>query len=362
MKLLKHIFSFAAVALALGACSSEEPAVPEQPAETCELVVTLDTGAGTLAKAPIISNNPWEDGYPEEEGTEMENTVKSVNIYFIPKDNDGSKAVAMTPTDVSGSNGHYEYRIKISVGETYVEKKADGDFAISGRIVALANYPEAAPANPLAPSAFDINEIYKTSLIPMWGVTSFTDLTLRVNHTSNAGTVKLLRSVPKITFMLDDEIKNEYDITAVTPVQTNYLKLANCQPSGALTAVTTQSLKTEDCYNPVLASTEYSSPYFYNLNSSKVWCYPAERVTQLGTSGQPYSYKVTLKRKNSNQPAFSGTVFLCDYKDGMPAQGTTIPCLVRNHDYQYIISLSELKFLISFKEWKFGGNVHLELE
>lgn len=360
MKLLKYILSTAALTLMMSACSSDEPATPAEggASDTCELVVTLNAGTSSPSRAPI-TNNPWEDGYPEEEGTEPENKVSKLDLYFIPEGANGDRAYAMVPVDNGGSNGIYEYRVRLSVGESFVSKNEDGDFTLSGRIVALANYPNATPANPLNFSAFDIDRIHENQLIPMWGVTTIKNLILRVNYTSYAGEIKLLRAVPKITFMLHEEIASEYMITNVVPTQTNYLNLAYAYPTGAGTAVTTQSLSTESCFNPVRATTDYSAPYFYGLNSGKAWCYVAERDQFPSRGG---SFTVTLQRKDKSQPAFSGTVILCDYKDGKPQATAVIPRLVRNHDYQYIINLSELKFIIFFRDWIFGGNVHLELE
>ncbi|MCM1319163.1 MAG: hypothetical protein NC217_02130 [Muribaculaceae bacterium] len=361
MKLLKYIFSTATLALALVSCSSDEP-MPEDTmgaSDSCELVVTLNTGVQNPSKAPI-TNNPWEDGYPEEEGTNWENTVETLHLYFIPEGQDGSNAIYLVPVSSAGDNGKYEYRVRISVSESFVAKKEDGDYSISGRIVAIANYQNPAPANPLNFRAFDIDKVNEDHLIPMWGVTTVTDLTMRINHTSYAGNIQLLRAVPKITFMLDEQIASEYTISNVQPVQTNYLNLAYAYPGEASTALTTESLKTEDCFNPVLASNDYSTPYFWGLNTTKAWCYVSERTTTGPRGG--YSFKVTLRRNSSNQPPITGTVYLCDYVDKKPDVSAVIPQLVRNHDYQYIISLSELKFIISFREWVFGGNVHLELE
>lgn len=359
MKLLKYILSTAALTLMMSACSSDEPETPsgEGASDTCELVVTLDAGITSPSRAPI-TNDAWQNGYPEEEGKNWENTVNKLDLYFIPAGQDGARAKVMVPETSVGDDGKYEYRIRISVNEPYVTNKGNGEYALSGRIVALANYPNATPANPLNFKSFDIDNIQETRLIPMWGVTTITDLTMRVEHTSYAGEIKLLRAVPKITFSLHEDIASEYKITKVVPAQNTYLNLAYAYPTGASTAVTTQSLKTEDCFNPVLSTTDYSTPYFWTDNTS-MWCYVSERNI---TASRGNSFTVTLQRKDGSQPAFSGTVYLCDYVNGKPDTSSIIKRLVRNHDYQYIINLSELKFIVSFKDWVFGGNVHLELE
>ncbi|MCM1224919.1 MAG: hypothetical protein NC548_61765, partial [Lachnospiraceae bacterium] len=114
MKLLKYILSTVALVVLMTGCSSDEPEMSGGAAETCELVVTLNAGNTIPQKAPI-TNNPWEDGYPEDAGTDWENTVSTISLYFIPEGEDGASAISMKPTAAAGSDGKYEYRVSISV-------------------------------------------------------------------------------------------------------------------------------------------------------------------------------------------------------------------------------------------------------
>lgn len=80
-------------------------------------------------------------------------------------------------------------------------------------------------------------------------------------------------------------------------------------------------------------------------------------------SATPLGFTVTLAEKNHPERNFTGKVYLCDYLDnGRPDFSSAFTRLVRNHDYRYRISLRELEFVISFKEWIFGGKVHIDLE
>ena len=92
-----------------------------------------------------------------------------------------------------------------------------------------------------------------------------------------------------------------------------------------------------------------------------MYAYAAERSFS-GAPSAPATLLVTLQRKDGKGKPFSGRLRLCDYKDGLPIEGSGFTRLVRNHDYRYVLSLSELLFKISFSEWVFGGKVHIELE
>lgn len=356
MKLYHHILTITALVLIATGCSTEEPA-PDTSFGECELVVTLDTGTGyTPTRAE--DDRPWGYPYPEEEGTPSENRVESVSLYFVT--NSGT-IITMVPTESSGSNGSYQYSTTINVTDSYVTKKTDGTYSISGRIVAVANYPGQLPANPFDMPAYDIERLYDSNLIPMWGISTVSDLTLRVNHTSDAGSVRLLRSVPKITIMLSEELATEYKISKVTSEDRGYQSSAYCQPKGALSASDTQMLMREGCFNPMVDPVGTAPNKFYGLGTERVWSYPAERRCLL-SSESILSFIVTIERIDGTGIPFTGKVYLCDYAGGKPQFDTAFTGLVRNHDYQYKISLSELEFIISFKQWIFGGKVHLELE
>ena len=89
-------------------------------------------------------------------------------------------------------------------------------------------------------------------------------------------------------------------------------------------------------------------------------CYLPE-LKDLLPGGEPMSYTVTLRRNDGTQ-TFTGKIYLRDYdKDGRPT-GEPFGTLVRNHDYQFIIRLSQLELLVSVQKWRFGGKVHIDLE
>lgn len=340
--------------------SSDEPVPTPEHADMCELVISLSAEA-PVAKAPATrTDQPWDYPYPEDPGFPSEYAIDHISLYFITRDN---AVLPLSPTQTGETNDTYTYKVKIDRNASYVDLNADGSRSISGRIVAIANYPDGAtPAEPLGDVAYPLSVIDSSRRIPMWGVTTLTDLTLIADATVSAGEIKLLRSVPKITIEIADDLKKIYRISSVTPDQTDYLSVANCFPTGGDTASNTGSLWIEGCFNGT-STQDHVSPIFYNMGTDKVWTYLAERTCPLTPNGKPLSFTVTLERIDGviSQP-FTGKVYLCDYVNGAPDFSSAFERLVRNHDYQYKISLSELEFIISFKEWAFGGKVHIELE
>lgn len=353
MKLHHCISILTFLALGLASCSSDSPE-PAPTDSSCELVVTLDTG-DTGTRADI--DRPWGDPYPEEAAVAFENAVSNVAVYFVTPDD---VVIALQATGPGGTGGSYTYRTRVNVNSSFVKDNGNGNYSISGRIVAVANCPGPAPASPFSIPAFSIIDMRRKELIPMWGVTTVTDLPLRINKTSDAGTVKLLRAVPKITIAMRDDFADLYKITKVTTDSDDWLLYANCTPAAASTAKTTDELMREGCFNPSDRTEEDYLP-FYGEGTDKVWCYPAER--QGSTTATPTSLTVTLERKDGSDAPFTGKVYLCDYDEhGLPDFSSAFPALVRNHDYRYTIALSELQFLVSVKRWEFGGKTHLELE
>lgn len=292
----------------------------------------------------------------------MEYAVDHISLYLITGDN---SVLYLTPTYMSESDNRYTYKVKVNRNASYVNRQ-NGSYYISGRIAAIANYPDGVtPAEPLGDVPYPLSTIERSGHIPMWGVTTLDRLELLTDRTVSAGEIRLLRSVPKITIQMAEDFKDIYKITSVVPDQKDYLATANCFPTGGNTAATTGSLLIEGCFNGTSDLTDHAAPVFYNLGTDKVWTYLAERecLQVTGESDRPLSFTVTLERKDGVTDApFTGKVYLCDYTGGAPDYTTAFPRLVRNHDYQYKISLTPLEFIISFKEWIFGGKVHVELE
>lgn len=371
MKTLRHILLPATAALLACACSSvEEPEAPAataapQPAgagQTCELVVRL-TAETSVSNSGAASraDQPWGDPYPEEAGTPSESAIGSVDLFFITPFGD---VMALAASRVSPTDGEYVYKTKVDLNSAYVGTGANGEHTLTGRIVAMANYPASgSPVNPFTAPAYDIAAIGEQGTIPMWGITTLTGVSLIKDGTVDVGGIKLLRSVPKVTLELDSEIKDLYRITAVKASADDYSPRAYCQPTGGSRAASTSSLLIEGCFNPAEGQGCAPGGFYTTAEGNKVWFYPAERRCTAGADGLPPYLTVTLERTDGTGAPFTGRVYLCDYSEaGAPMFDTAFPALVRNHDYQYVISLARLEFIISFREWVFGGKVHIELE
>lgn len=364
MKIYRYIL-LAIGALAVGlvseGCSSRKSDEPRpDQGEFCELVISLSSETSVTDSPATRADQPWDNDPDPEPGFPSEYRIDRVLLYFVTP---GNAIIPFSPTltDRDDANNTVTYSTKIDVQSHFVSHNADGTMSLSGRIVAVANGPEDyIPADPFSRIPFDISDVDTRGLIPMWGVTSVTGLPLTVDGTTDAGEIKLLRAVSKITIEMADEFKDQYNIVSVEPNQSNYLTQGYIAPGGAAEATSTGTLMMEGCYNPFLDATADTAPKFYNIGENKVWGYLAERRGRYGLVR--LGFTVTLAEKDHPERTFTGRVYLCDYKDGQPDLQSMFEKLVRNHDYQYRISLRELEFVISFKEWIFGGKVHIELE
>lgn len=353
MKLCRYIPMILLTVLSGAGCSSDRPETIGSKG-ACELVVTLETG---IPVSRADADGLWGESYPSDPGSGFESSVDKLALYFVTEKN---TVISLVPLPNGCKDGIYEYRTTVNVNADYVDNDGNGNYSLSGRIVALANYPGENPSDPFVIPPFDINVIRTQKLIPMWGVTTISALPLKVNSSSDAGSISLLRAVPKLTVMLDAETASVFRIKEVHPDDSAYPMFANCQPSGVREAVSTESLMRAGCFNP-WTGIQTRTPDFFGSGSSVVTSYMAERICS-PEGADPVSFTVTLERKDGTGIPFSGKVYLCDYASGVPLPSTSFDSLVRNHEYRYVISLSRLEFLISFSKWEFGGKVHLEFE
>lgn len=347
-----------AVGILAAGCSSRHKDEPEPGrGEFCELVISLSSETSVTETPVTRADLPWDNDPDPEPGFPSESAIDRVLLYLVTP---GNAVIPFSPTRTDDTDA-VTYSTEIDLSSPFVSRNADGSMSLSGRIVAVANGPvDYTPSDPFDRIPFAVSDIDTHGLIPMWGVTSVTNLPLTVDGTSYAGEIKLLRAVPKITIELDDDFKDLYTITQVVPDQRDYLTQGYIAPGGAADATRTGSLMMEGCFNPFLGAAANTSPQFYNRGHD-VWCYLTER--QGPASATPLSFTVTLAEKAHPERNFTGKVYLCDYLDnGRPDFSSAFTRLVRNHDYRYRISLRELEFVISFKEWIFGGKVHIELE
>ncbi len=343
----------------LGACSSD---IPEKPTgETCDLIVSM-TAVDPVSQAGDRTRSDddptWGETYPPDNGLPDERAIDKIYLYLVTADN---RILFLQPTLESSEEGVYQYKVKLEFNSPYIQKVDKTHAQLSGRLVAMANVPGLPPESPFTNYPFDIKEaVDEGKRIPMWGVTSLTDLELTVNETvKSVVPISLLRSVPKVSIQLADELKDEYNIDAISTPWQDFELQGYCQPSNSDKVDLTLNLSREGCFNPFSGEKKGPITDFYKPEGSRVWFYTCERTRPDGEV--PY-FDVKLVRKDDPKQYVNGQVYLCDYTDGKPDMNKAFDGLVRNHEYQYVISLSKLEFIVSFREWVFGGKVHIELE
>ena len=359
-----HYILLAAVLL-LGACGSEkEPQFPAGDDAVCDLVISLKTGE--MRKSDTRADHIWDNDTHPEDPVSFESEIDHVQMYFVAP---GNRMVPLVSEKTGESEGIHTYKVTVNLGADYVTSTGPGIHYISGRIIAVANHPEnIGLMSPFSIPSFDVTSVDEKRLIPMWGLASISGVRLIVNGTvDDVCTIELLRSVPKITIeMNEEEGFGNYRILKVEPDDGGYNRRAYCHPSGGEDVVSTGNLLTEGCFNPcdVLKLNSFS-PVCHGLDptegSTCVMFYLAERTLD-ETVQEPLSFTVTVAREDDLEHPFTGKVYLCDYENGQPVKDTAFRQLVRNHDYRFRISISELLFKVYVEKWVYGGKVHIELE
>lgn len=381
MKIFHYILL--AMSLLLTGCSStavDEPAPPAAPVPgECSLKITLRTESQTVERprrSPAARANTWEDPYNPEAALPSETVIGSLRFYLIAN---GITIELVPERGTAIPSGAVVYTAKITDPSRVATLNPDGQtYSLTGRVVALANYPAARTPDtyPFGDNPYSITELYTQGLIPMWGVVSVTDFKLqptKADAEQDANVVPdelvLLRSVPKISVELHEDIASDFRIVSVVPDQASYTSVANTLPTGASTVAKTKDLLVDGCFNPyyISSDTELYRPEFRrSTENGKFISYLPERTCPAEADGGPLSFTVTLETtrtpaEGEQKHRFSGKIYLRDYVDGQPT-GELYNTLVRNHDYQFIIDLKELEFRVSVHKWRFGGKVHIDLE
>lgn len=362
---LKHIIvkalcglQLCVAAFALSACSSSDE--PEMKDESCRIVILLDTSNSSLSSEPETFST--RSGAERTTGGAIaENDIKNLNLYIVTDD---CRTFPVLSRFLGAKDGNPQYEATLSVAEDYVKyNPEDNSYYLSGRIAAVANMPVDPVPNPFSEEGFPVSQVTSLGLIPMWGVTTIENLKLRVGDRIDCGTsIELLRALPKLTLSLDEDIRGEFKITSVTPSTKDFNLTAFCQPGAALTAKETGLMAKSEWFNPVLANTQKGAGITVTgLDSDRVIVYTGERTFEDADPRSTF-LNVTIERRDGTGVPITGKVYMCDYIAGAPDFNSSFDKLVRNHDYQYSISLASLEMLISFREWIYGGKVHIELE
>ena len=358
MKFLNHILILSA--LALGACS-ETMSEPEVSPAACTLTIVLrDGGMQPDGAADGSPDGTWGDKYDESYYYPSESVID--NIHFFVRKKDGTTRPLRAQLVTEGS-AVMTYKAEIALDDELIERRGDKLY-FSGEVLGITNYSEDIN-DPYTDNPFSITKVNLTGEtggnIPMWGVARLDGLMLDEENVTLAGDIYMLRSVPRITFMLHDDIKSLFRIKSIVPDQTDYPATANVFPTGGNTATDTRQLFRETCFNPA-ATSETAAPHFYTApDNSTRYTYVAERNCGL-VDGAPLGFTVTIEEIAEPHRSFAGKIYLCDYSDGQPDFSSPYPNLVRNHDYRFIINLTPLDFSVEIQKWIPGGRYNIDFD
>ncbi|MDE5868670.1 MAG: hypothetical protein K2H18_00430 [Muribaculaceae bacterium] len=344
-------------AFLLSGCSSDEP---EMKDESCRIVILLDTSASSPASG-VKSSATRAAGDETSKTLVSESEVKNLNLYVVTDDN---RSFPVVSRYLGNKDGNYQYEATLSVAEDYVTYDSSAkSYYLSGRIAAVANMPVEPVHHPFSEDTFPVSQITSLGLIPMWGITTVENLQLRVGDRIDCGTsIEMLRAVPKLTLTLDDDIRDQFMITQVVASTKDFNLTAFCQPGGAKSAKETGLLNKNEWYNPASVENKKGDGITVTgLKSDCVTVYTGERAFD-NINPRATCLNVTLERRDGTGAPIKGKVYMCDYKGGSPDFNSPFDRLVRNHDYRYSISLASLEMIISFRQWIYGGKVHVDLE
>lgn len=331
----------------------------------------------------------WGDDYsPDDPGNDMDNTIKRLDLYFTPMAGDDSfEPIHLNIRDTYPLEGGYRYVVDIPTGSPFVRLQSDGSYMAYGRIVAVANDPDGAPLDPLADYLFDIDDIFAQKAIPMWGAATASGILLTENKVSQGPVIPLLRSVAKIVI----DFANPYSADKKERFRTLSVEVADGQqynlkgnflPKDAAGATSTDNLDIEGCFNEY-AGSQTPAIQFFNLyttddgpqspnakkdfsnawvdGASTVWAYLPE--VSLNPDGKPRQLDIKARYKlemwgdsgfiGYGTEDFEFPIYLCEYKDGVPQFDQPYQKLVRNHVYQYRITVSskDMDFNVSISSW-----------
>ncbi|MDE6010833.1 MAG: hypothetical protein K2F87_05270 [Muribaculaceae bacterium] len=360
------------MAFLLGSCSQDTPEIVEGE-ETYKLSLQLTTG-GIFTRA-----DNWEADDSEfwVDGTAFDQTISSVDLFLLDEDDNLTPLYALKDEDTESASHIYVCDLKESMKGVKIDKETrKANF--SGRIMAVANMD--AKGNPwfdltdwsAKKMPFDVN--FGTSAgwhIPMWGVESYSNVTIEANKVKRLSDIEMIRGVSKIVIKLDESIKTRYEIKEVKMAQeSQLLKGAGYNlPDDALEITSTRNLTRSSCLALRDDAAGKADPNFtYSQGNADEWfTYVSESRTEDDTT--PFAFDVTLRDKQQNSkgeyPEFTGTVYLAYYSFINPAEydkDKVITDVVRNHTYQFTLKLRELTFVPAVDVWKFGGKVHIDLE
>lgn len=318
--------------LLLSACTQEEslPVRPDSPTPV-EVTFTLTTLGG--GETRIYDKT--------DAGNAFENAIDMENIHILLFDADNDTYLdTFKPSSVTRSGNTYEVVGELS--QPYENFK----------VVVLANWPEDAYPTPLEEGKTTIENIcsnatynYKTpftlsanNLIPMYGVRTFTDISLTPDIREELGKIDLLRAMCKIEVTCSDE---NYLLTGVTLHR--YATKGMCAPTEVYDNTADDWKDSEEVHLPDDINTNIEENLNLVDNGKGSFIVYVPEIENNKTEEGEHSYlTVTLASKNNPEDELyieNPNIYFRDYtEDGQVDEKGGSYDLIRNHWYQFKIT------------------------
>lgn len=360
LRLLKPVVA-AVAALCLTACGGEA-VVPGGSEPVYEVSLTLTTRADV--SRDLVDEGPWGGDYMADPGTSFDRKITSVRAYLVSTAANQPMEVVELIKDPA-SDGEYKLFMEIRASSPMVSLGPDGNPRLNARLVTVANAPDM--SSPYGLTGFTIPATAGTQssdwCIPMWGVMQVSGITLSSESVTHLGTVSLLRSVAKVIVQLDDELKAKYRLKTVESYQSGVDLFRNqglVVPNGARNVASTLGLMQEDCFNFMLGA-DFHAPFTLRAIDSKMVGYCADTYAPVSQLMRPLTMRVVLQPVHTGDPEVAGFIYFAKYNADRYTPGARFERLVRNHIYQFTLSLTDMKLQTDVAEWEFGGKVHIEI-
>lgn len=341
-RMIRHLLLCCVLTLAcagvLPSCDSDDVIATEEEqaseAESPKIVFTISM-MDNDSSSGISRSSTWGDTYDEEdEESDYEMYISSLNVLLY--DSDNSYVTSVHQVSLSDSI-IYNYRWRyIYIGTIDDMSQISDPSSFTGKIMVLANCDDASDTSMdgLKSTTYDVSGTTNDG-IPMWGVTSLTDVSFKGGNI-NLGEIDLLRAMAKVKIKLDDDVADQgYTITEATI--SPYNTQGYCLPYGFEDASETGEID-RDAINVSSSWTASTDGFVFgtseNDGNAVVAYLPEYDNTSNGVT-QATIY-VTI---SSDSNVIGARLYFGEYTSGIYVEGESDAYdIVRNHQYTYTLS------------------------
>lgn len=345
-RMIRHLLLCCVLTLAcagvLPSCDSDDVIATEEEqaseAESPKIVFTIfmmdnDSSSG------ISRSSTWGDTYDEEEEeSDYEMYISSLNVLLYDSDDSYVTSVRQVSlSELSDSVYIYVRNNGSDVVYTYIGtiddmSKISNPSSFTGKIMVLANCDASETSmDGLKSTTYDVSGT--TDGIPMWGVTSLTDVSFKGGNI-NLGEIDLLRAMAKVKIKLDDDVANQgYTITEATI--SPYNTQGYCLPYGFEDASETgeidrDAINVSDSWTASIDGFAFDTSE--NDDNAVVAYLPEYDNTSDGVT--PATIAVTI---SSDSNKIDAKLYFGAYTNGVYDESSAYD-IVRNHQYTYTLS------------------------